>query len=76
MSSHPKLFNILLDLIISTSMEDNEMKTGGVLINNLQFANNIALFAESPNELQAMVNRVVDVSENHGMKVNIKKTEV
>ena len=42
----------------------------------LCFAYDIALLAESPNELQAMVNRVVEVSENLGMKVNIEKTEI
>ena len=35
-----------------------------------------ALLAESPNEQQAVVNRVVEVSENLGVKVNIEKTEI
>ena len=42
----------------------------------MRFTDNTALLAESPNELQAMVNRVVEVSENLGMKVNIEKTEI
>ena len=49
------------------------MQIGGVPINNLCFAENTALLAESPNVLQAMVNRVVEVSANLG---NIEKTEI
>ena len=45
-------------------------------INNLCFIDDRALLAESPNELLAMVNRVEEVSENLGMKVNIEKTEI
>ena len=52
------------------------MQIGGVRINNLCFADNTALLDESPNEPQVMVNRVVEVSENLGMKVNIEKTEI
>ena len=45
-------------------------------INNLCFTNDTALLAENSNELHAMVNRVVEVSENLGMEVNIEKTEI
>ena len=41
------------------------VQIGGVRINNLHFADDTALLAESPNELQAMVKRVVEVSENN-----------
>ena len=52
------------------------MQIGGVQINNLYLADDTAQHAESPNELQAVVNRVVEVSENLGTKVNIEKTEI
>ena len=45
-------------------------------VSNLCFADNTALLAKSPNELQAVVDRVVAVSENLGMKLNIKKIEI
>ena len=48
------------------------MQIGGVPINILHFT----LLTESPNELQAMVNRVVEVSEDVGMEVNFQKTEI
>ena len=52
------------------------MQIEGVRINNLHFPDDTTLFAESLNELQAMVYRMVEVKENFVMKVNIKKTEI
>ena len=74
----PLLSNIFRELTTATAPEDEEigMKIGGMGINNLCFADNTALLAESSNELQAMVNKVVEVSENLGIKVNIEKTEM
>ena len=51
------------------------MQIGSVRI-NLCFADNTALLAESPNELQTTVNTVVAVSESLVMKIYIKKTEI
>ncbi|KAK7801417.1 hypothetical protein U0070_027259 [Myodes glareolus] len=74
----PLLFDIFLELIIASALEDEEIgvQIGGVRINNLCFADDTALLAESPNKLQAIVNRVVEVSENLGLKVNIEETEI
>ena len=40
------------------------------------FTDDTALLAESLGKLPAMVNRVVEVSENLDVKVNIEKTEI
>ena len=58
-------------------LEDEEIgvQIGGVRTNNLHFSEDTALLAESPNELQAVVNKVVEVSESFGIKVNIEKTD-
>ena len=45
-------------------------------INKLHFTDNTILLTESSNELQVMINRVVEVSEDLVMKVNIEKTEI
>ena len=52
------------------------MQIGDVQISNLRFPDDTALLDESPNELQAIVNRVVEVSENLGIEANIEKTEI
>lgn len=48
----PLLFNILLELIKATVLDDKEtgMQIGGERINNVSFANNTALLIESLNE--------------------------
>ncbi len=74
----PLLFNIFLEVIMASSME--EMKTGAVMngriINNLRFADDIAVMAENQDDLQVLINRIVAESTRMGMKVNIAKTEV
>ena len=74
----PLLCNTFLELIIATALEDEEigMQIGGGKINNLCFTDNTVLLIKSPKELQTVVNKVVEVSENLGMKENIKKTEI
>ena len=67
--------------MLATALEEEiGMQVSGVWTNNLRFTDyyytTTALLAKSPNELQAIVNRVVEVNENLGMKVNIEKTEI
>ena len=67
------IFKIFLELIIAAAMEDEEteigMQIGDVGITNLCFAKNTSLL----NDLQAMVNRVVEVSEKLGMKYTSRR---
>lgn len=74
----PLLFNIFLEIIITTSLEEEEsgVQIGGVWINNLRFADDVSVLSETHEQLQVMVNRVVEESENFGMRVNIEKTEI
>ena len=72
------LFNIFRELTIATALEDVDLGVliGSMQINNLCFADDTTLLAESPNELQVLVNRVVEASENFDMKVNMEKAEI
>ena len=45
-------------------------------INNLRFADDIVLIAETPEELQTLVDKVYKASCDIGLKVSIAKTEV
>ena len=51
-------------------------KIQGTCINNLRFADDIVLIAETPEELQTLVDKVSNASCDLGLKVNIAKTEV
>ena len=74
----PQLFNILLELVMLMALDDTRIGAciQGEQINNLRFADDIVLIAETPEELQTLVNRVYESSSDYGLKINIAKTEV
>ena len=74
----PQLFNILLELVITTAIEDSNigLRLNGSIVNNLRFADDIALMAESEADLQALVDLVHTTSKQFGLTINIGKTEV
>ena len=45
-------------------------------INNLGYANNTTLMAESEEELKSLLVRVKEESEKAGLKLNIQKTKI
>ena len=48
-----------------------EIKTGRRIINNLRYADNTTLMAESEEELKSLLMRVKEESEKAGLKLNI-----
>ena len=51
------------------------IKTGGRDINNLRFADDTTLMAESEEELKSLLMRVKEESERAGLKLNVKNKE-
>ena len=49
------------------------IKFGGRNINNLRYADDTTLMAESEEELKSLLMKVKDESEKTGLKVNIQK---
>ena len=45
-------------------------------INNLRYADNTTLMAESEEELKSLLMKVKEESENIGLKLNIQKTKI
>ena len=45
-------------------------------INNLRYANDIALMAEREEELKRLLMKVKEESEKSGLKLNIQKTKI
>ena len=45
-------------------------------INNLRYANNTTLMAESEKELKSLQMKLKEVSEKAGLKLNIQKTKI
>ena len=52
------------------------IKIGRRIINNLRYADDTTLMAESEEELNNLLIRVKEESEKPGLKLNIKKTKI
>ena len=60
----------------NTGMEEAQagIKNGWRNINNLRYADDTTLMAESEEELKSLLIKVKEESENVGLKLNIQKT--
>ena len=52
------------------------MKTAGRNSNNLRYADNTTLMAESEEELKSFLMKIKEESEEAGLKLNIQKTNI
>ena len=52
------------------------IKISGININNLRYADNTILMAESKEELKILLMKVKEESEKVGLKLNIQKTKI
>ena len=52
------------------------IKTAGRKINNLRYADDTTLMAESEEELKSLLMKVKEKSEKVGLKLNIQKTKI
>ena len=52
------------------------IKSAGRNINNLRYADDITLMAESEEELKSLLMKVKEESEKAGLKLNIQKTKI
>ena len=53
-----------------------EIKIAGRNINNLRYADDTSLMAESEEELKSLLMKVKEESEKVGLKLNFKKTKI
>ena len=52
------------------------IRTGRRNINNLRYANDATVMAESKKEIKNLLKRVKEASERAGLRLNIKKTNI
>ena len=75
----PCLFNIYAEYIMrNTGLEEAQagIKIAGRNINNLRYADDTTLMAESEEGLKSLLMKVKEVSEKVGLKLNIQKTKI
>ena len=75
----PCLFNLYAEYIMgSTGLEEAQagIKIARRNINNLRYADNTTLMAESEEELKSLLINMKEESEKFGLKLNIQKTKI
>ena len=75
----PCLFNFYAEYIMQNARLDEaqaEIKIVGRNINNLRYADDTTLMAESEEELKSLMMKVKEMSEKVGLKLNIQKTKI
>ena len=75
----PCLFNLCAEYIMrNAGLEKTQagIKIAGRNINNLRYADDTTLMAESEEELKSLLMKVKEESEKVGLKVNIQKTKI
>ena len=75
----PCLFSLYAEYIMQNTELDNAqtgIKIAGRIINNLRYANDTTLMAESKEELKSLLMKVKEESDKTGLKLNIQKRYV
>ena len=75
----PCLFNFYAEYIMrNAGLEEAQagIKITGRNINNLRYADDTTLLAESEEELRSLLMKVKEESEKVGLKLNIQKTKI
>ena len=77
--SSPCLFNLYAEYIMrNTGLEEAQagIKIARININNLRYADDSALMAESEEQLKSLLMKVKEENEKVGTKLNIQKTKI
>ena len=75
----PCLFNLYAEYIMTNGgLEEAQagIKIAGRNINNLRYADDTTLMAESKEELKSLLRKVKEESKKVGLKLNIQKTKI
>ena len=75
----PCLFNLYAEYIMQNARLDEAqagIKISGRNVNNLRYADDTTLMAESEEELKSLLMKVKEESENAGLKLSIQKTNI
>ena len=74
----PCLFNLYAEFMRNAGLDEAQtgIKIAGRNINNLRYADDITLMAESEEELKSLLIKVKEESEKAGLKLNIPKRKI
>lgn len=74
----PILFNIYVEKIFQMALEGESggIKINGVPINNIRYADDTAILAPTLEDLQQIINKIGDMGNRFGLKINAAKTKL
>ena len=75
----PCLFNLYAEYIMQSARLDEvqaEIKIAGKNVNNIRYADDTTLMAESKEEWNSLLMKVKEQSEKAGLKLNTQKTKI
>src|SRR5215469_6138849 len=72
----PDLFNLYSEMIMREIKELEGIDLNGYNINNIRYADDTVLVADSEEKLQSLLDVLNEVRERKGLKINKSKTEV
>ena len=75
---HPAYLTYMQSIMQNARLDEAQagIKTARRNINNLRYADDITLMAESKEELKSLLMKVKEESEKVGLKLNIQKTKI
>ena len=74
-SLSPLFFSIYVGKDDSISTANEDIKIGGYLLKDIRFADDHGLVVETQEGLQKLMDGLNDVSQQYGMKINVKRTK-
>lgn len=74
----PTLFNLYIEEALKEIRKENNggVKIGGILVQMLRFADDIAVIGESEEDITNMLEKINDTLKEHYMKINQRKTKI
>lgn len=73
----PKLFNAVLERIFQKiDIETLGININGKTLTSIRFADDVAVFSETENGLQEMLDQINEESKKAGLQINIEKTKI
>ena len=72
----PDLFSLYTQLVMDELVECEGVRIGGKNINNIRYADDMVLIADSEDKLQILVNKLLEECRRRGLRINKAKTEV
>ena len=70
----PDLFSLYSEIILREVEELHGVLINGCNVNNIRYAEDTILIAETEKDLQHILNKVIKESESFGLALNAKKT--